>query len=236
MQGLDLGQIQNLAGMMQQQNKSLVEFKAGKMTYDGRMVKPERRKGIIRVISDPSGMKQFQYLDADTKNPIDSFYVFPGDAKFEKVKQSKDRVYILEFASTQQRHFYWMQESDKEKDSENATKLHNTLNGIATQPAATTAQASAGPTLVSQQQQPATRPAASSQQQQQVPQFNDFFNDPNLMQSLMSSMGQHQQQVRSPGLNQFVTSEAMLKLIDESPEMRQALIEQLPEGQQNEQG
>lgn len=45
-------------------------------------------------------MVQFQWCDAETKNPIDSLYVFPGDAKFEKVKQSKDRVYLLEFVST----------------------------------------------------------------------------------------------------------------------------------------
>ena len=41
------------------------------MTYDGRMVKPERRKGIIRVVEDAQSMKQFQWCDADTKNPID---------------------------------------------------------------------------------------------------------------------------------------------------------------------
>ena len=81
------------------------------MEFDGRMVKPMRRKGIIRVTQDPQGMKQFQWCDADTKNAIDvlariqlnlfqSLYVFPGDCKFEKVKQSKDRVYLLEFKST----------------------------------------------------------------------------------------------------------------------------------------
>ena len=41
------------------------------MTFDGKMVKPDRRRGIIRVIADAQGMKQFQWLDADTKNPID---------------------------------------------------------------------------------------------------------------------------------------------------------------------
>jgi len=37
-------------------SNALVEFKAGKMSYDGRMVKPERRKGIIRVNKDAQGM------------------------------------------------------------------------------------------------------------------------------------------------------------------------------------
>ena len=81
--------------------KALVEFKAGKMNYDGKMVTPDRRKGLIRVVEDQGGMKQFQWCDADTKNPIDSFYVFPDDSKFEKVKQSKDRVYLLEMKHTQ---------------------------------------------------------------------------------------------------------------------------------------
>ena len=31
---------------------ALVEFKAGRMNYDGRMVTPDRRKGLIRVVKD----------------------------------------------------------------------------------------------------------------------------------------------------------------------------------------
>lgn len=92
--------------------KPLVEFKAGKMNYDGRMVTPDRRKGLVRIVQDASGMKQFQWCDADTKNPIESFYIFPDESKFEKVKQSKDRVYLLEMMATQQRYFYWMQHDD----------------------------------------------------------------------------------------------------------------------------
>ena len=109
-----------LAGMDLGGPKALVEFKAGKMNYDGRMVTPDRRKGILKVVEDQGGMKQFQWCDADTKNPIDSFYVFPEDAKFEKVKKNKERVYLLEMKHTQQRYFYWMQDEEKEKDKENA--------------------------------------------------------------------------------------------------------------------
>ena len=114
----------------QQGPKTLVEFKAGKMSFSGRIVKPERRKGLIRVIKDASGMMKFQWCDAETNNPIDSFYMFPGDAKFEKVKQSKDRVYLLEFVSTQQRFFYWMQEEEKDKDTENSRSVHCHMNRL----------------------------------------------------------------------------------------------------------
>ena len=75
------------------------------------MVTPDRRKGIIRLVRDQMGMMTFQFLDADTKNVIDNVYVFPDEAKFEKVKQTKDRVYLLEMTATAQRHFFWMQVS-----------------------------------------------------------------------------------------------------------------------------
>lgn len=75
-------------------------------------------------------MKQFQWCDADTKNPIESFYIFPDESKFEKVKQSKDRVYLLEMMATQQRYFYWMQHDESENDADLCKKVHNTLNNI----------------------------------------------------------------------------------------------------------
>ena len=43
-------------------------------------------------------MRQLQFLEEDTKQKIEAIYVFPGDAKFQKVKQSTDRVYLLELA------------------------------------------------------------------------------------------------------------------------------------------
>jgi 26S proteasome regulatory subunit N13 len=92
---------------------SLVEFKAGRMNYDGRMVTPDRRKGLLRIVVDAAsgGIKTFQWCD-ESKTPIESFYVFPDEAKFEKVKQSADRVYLLEMKQTKQRYFYWMQVSN----------------------------------------------------------------------------------------------------------------------------
>ena len=57
------------------------------MNYDGRMVTPDRRKGLLRIVVDAAsgGIKTFQWCD-ESKTPIESFYVFPDEAKFEKVK------------------------------------------------------------------------------------------------------------------------------------------------------
>ena len=105
-------------------------MKAGKMDYDGRIVKPQRKRGLIRITQDAAGMKSFTWCDADTKNAIDSLYVFPGDVRFEKVKQSADRVYLLQFTSTVRRMFYFFQEDEKDKDADNCKKIHNVLNDI----------------------------------------------------------------------------------------------------------
>jgi hypothetical protein len=55
-----LQQLQGMGGLNAYQNmgpKALVEFKAGKMNYDGKMVTPDRRKGLVRVVEDAGGMK-----------------------------------------------------------------------------------------------------------------------------------------------------------------------------------
>lgn len=76
----------------------LCEFKAGRMNFDGRMVTPDRTRGWVRVSVDPlqPGMVTFAFLDENKQNTIESLILFPDVAKFEKVKQTTDRVYMLE--------------------------------------------------------------------------------------------------------------------------------------------
>jgi hypothetical protein len=45
-------------------------------------------------------MTTFKFCDLETKNAIEQFIVFPDEAKFEKVKQTTDRVYLLEMIAT----------------------------------------------------------------------------------------------------------------------------------------
>ena len=53
-----------------------------------------------------------------------------------KVKQSEDRVYLLEVQPEPRRLFFWMQEDDKEGDAERCKKTHNAINGVTEEPAA----------------------------------------------------------------------------------------------------
>ena len=53
--------LRQMGGMQALQNmgpKALVEFKAGKMNYDGRMVTPDRRKGLV-VLKKEDGIMKF---------------------------------------------------------------------------------------------------------------------------------------------------------------------------------
>ena len=67
--------------------KPLVEFKAGRMNFDGKMVTPDRRRGWIRVRTDPQqpGMVYFEYLD-EQKTVQESLVLFPDMSTFAKVK------------------------------------------------------------------------------------------------------------------------------------------------------
>ena len=99
-------------------NPPLVEYKAGRMNYDGRMVTPDRRRGWIRVERDQfqPGMVTFQWLD-EGKNVQESLILFTDLAKFEKVKQTDDRVYLLEIQPEPRRLFFWMQVSTQSPSS-----------------------------------------------------------------------------------------------------------------------
>ena len=100
------------AGSRAFEPKALIQFKSGMMDFNGRTVTPKRDKGLIRVVLDEqTGSKAFQWCDAETKKVIRTWYCYPDEAKFEKVKQSKDRVYLLEFKQTSDRFFFWMQVS-----------------------------------------------------------------------------------------------------------------------------
>ena len=77
---------------------------------------------MLRVVEE-AGVRNIQWCDLETLNPIETYMAFPGDAKFEKVKQTADRVYMLEFSANSRRIFFWMQEPDKTADEENAKKL-----------------------------------------------------------------------------------------------------------------
>lgn len=50
----------------QQRSKNLVEFKAGKMTLQGRLVKPDKRKGLVYVYQSEDSLMHLCWKDRGT--------------------------------------------------------------------------------------------------------------------------------------------------------------------------
>jgi len=115
----------------QQTSRHLLEFRAGKMYREGNMVKPDTRKGLIYLNQSPEdSLMHFYWKDRSTNKVEEDLIIFPLEAEFSKVKQSKDRVYILKFQSSSQKLFFWMQEPKADKDEELCKKVNDIINNV----------------------------------------------------------------------------------------------------------
>lgn len=95
---------------------------------DTRMVTPDTRKGLV-LVKKEDDLTHFQWKDRKSGEIEIDLIVFPDDAIFRKVEESKGRVYLLEFKTSDQKYFFWMQESDSEKDTDLMNKVNEGLNG-----------------------------------------------------------------------------------------------------------
>lgn len=113
------------------QEKSILQFKAGKMTTqlqpNGKyLVTPDTRRGELHLVWSTAaaaaatrgntgaavgGHVKIEWKDRRTKAVVNTVPVFPGeDATFERVETGRegDRVYLLQVGSgAEGRHFFW---------------------------------------------------------------------------------------------------------------------------------
>uniref|UniRef100_A0A803P457 Regulatory particle non-ATPase 13 n=1 Tax=Cannabis sativa TaxID=3483 RepID=A0A803P457_CANSA len=106
----------------------LVEFRAGKMNFEGTKVVPDTRKGLVRITRGGEGLLHFQWLDRTLNAVEDDQIIFPDEAVFEKVNQSSGRVYILKFNTDDRKFIFWMQEPSAEGDSELCSSVNYYIN------------------------------------------------------------------------------------------------------------
>lgn len=106
----------------------MLEFRAGKMSLEGKHVVPDTRKGLVRIGRGEEGLIHFQWLDR-VQNIIElDQIIFPDEAVFEKVMQSSGRVYILKFSSDDRKFFFWMQEPQSDGDSQLCNSVNCFMN------------------------------------------------------------------------------------------------------------
>lgn len=111
------------------QSKNLIEFKAGKMTMKGKMVHPDKRKGLLYIFQSEDSLMHFCWKDRSSGSVEDDLIIFPDDVEFKRVTQcTTGRVYILKFKSSNRKFFFWMQDLKTDKDEENCRKVNEVLN------------------------------------------------------------------------------------------------------------
>nr|AFK36183.1 unknown [Medicago truncatula] len=108
--------------------ETLLEFRAGKMSLEGKRVVPDARKGLVRIARGEEGLVHFQWLDRTLNVVEDDQIIFPNEAIFEQVNQTSGRVYILKFNSDDRKFFFWMQESNADNDSQLCSSVNDYLN------------------------------------------------------------------------------------------------------------
>ncbi|KAG8230785.1 hypothetical protein J437_LFUL011349 [Ladona fulva] len=111
------------------QSKNLVEFKAGKMTQKGKMVHPDKRKGLLYVYQSDDSLMHFCWKDRQTGTVEDDLIIFPDDCEYKRVNQcTTGRVYVLKFKSSNRNFFFWMQEPKTDKDDDHCRRVNEMLN------------------------------------------------------------------------------------------------------------
>lgn len=135
-----------------------VEFRAGRMDWDGRMVTADKTKGkVVLMTSEDEQLMHFQWFDrTKPAQPVTDLIVI-NDAYLEKIEQCKTgRVYLLRFTSSNKKLFFWMQEPKDDKDGDLVTKFNETIGAKIPEKGAPKPAAGAAP--------PAAAAAAANQQ------------------------------------------------------------------------
>ncbi|XP_071956717.1 proteasomal ubiquitin receptor ADRM1-like [Antedon mediterranea] len=116
------------SGSSRSSSKNLVEFKAGKMHMKGKMVNPDKRKGLVYIYRSEDALIHFCWKDRSTGSVEDDLIIFPDDCEFKRITQcTTGRVYILKF-KTGKKFFFWLQEAKTDKDEEYCRKTNEMLN------------------------------------------------------------------------------------------------------------
>lgn len=111
--------------------ETILTFKAGYCKYDPdqKVVTPLEQKGQVRLYRDIDFIYFTWEKRSDENNANQSpvydkepYILIPGDAQFVHVKKSASRcggrIFSLKFTSSDQLEFFWMQQKNKKKNSE----------------------------------------------------------------------------------------------------------------------
>jgi len=111
-------------------NQTLLAFKAGRSFRrpGSNFVDASPTKGAIVLSTSDDGLLHFMWKERATGSLGEDLILFPGDATFDKVSQAPGgRTYVLRFESSDQKHFFWMQDASTRRDDEFVHNLNRLL-------------------------------------------------------------------------------------------------------------
>ncbi|KAF9014574.1 adhesion regulating molecule [Hymenopellis radicata] len=105
---------------------TLLAFKAGRaLRREGtNFVDPVATKGAIMIVNGDDGLLHFMWKNRTSNVVEEDLILFPTDATFVK---ASGRTYVLKFSSSDQRHFFWMQDASSARDDEFVSNLNGYL-------------------------------------------------------------------------------------------------------------
>ena len=116
-------------------SKNLIEFRAGQVSLNQNKAVPKKEKGLIYLKTGTDHLVHFYWQNRENKSILDDFTIIPGDAVFKNIEACKTgRVYALYITSSKSKQLYWMQEPNKEQDSELVEKVNQILSNPAPTP------------------------------------------------------------------------------------------------------
>lgn len=233
-----------------------IAFKAGRcFRREGTsFVDVSPTKGAIILQNGEDGLLHFMWKNRQTNNVEEDLILFPSDAVFQKVEQSAwGRTYILKFASSNQRHFFWMQDADPSRDAEFVSNVNRLLDDPQTIPiwwapgynpghdaqASTSSALDAAPTAGSSQAASSSQPASGQAHQptaEELAQIQSLIahrptaQELAQVQSIIASMsgGSGQQGILEMSLVDILTPNNLAPLFSEHPELVHELFPHLP--------
>ncbi|KAF9999049.1 adhesion regulating molecule 1 [Entomortierella chlamydospora] len=96
----------------------LLQFKAGRCFREGttNIVQPDSTKGLVYMDKEDD-LLHFYWKNRTTNAVVDDLILFPGDAELKTVPEcTTGRVVMLQFKSSSQKLFFWLQEANTDRD------------------------------------------------------------------------------------------------------------------------
>ncbi|KAH8998515.1 adhesion regulating molecule [Lactarius akahatsu] len=202
------------------ERSTILAFKAGRaFRREGtNIVEPSADKGAIIIERGEDELLHFKWKNRVTEETEEDLILFPTDASFVTVPQATGRVFVLKFSSSDQRHFFWMQDASGERDEEFAFHVNRILQIPGYIPVWIIPEDTSDETPGASTSDPSSQATASQPTPEQLTQ----------LRSLVAQMSGGATEELEPFLADVLTADNLDPLFTSHPELIQSIFPHLP--------